>query len=124
MCLGGSPWLKYPVIGPVFDQTPKYCDTGPQMNRRFSPTLFTLILGMIILPSVQCVASGGSCNSIPVPSGTTSCFYIAANGVDTNNGTSESAPWLHAPGMKGCSGTCSSTTPTAGEGFILRGGDT
>ncbi len=56
--------------------------------------------------------------------GITSCYYIAASGSDSNNGTSESTPWLHAPGMPNCSNTCSSVTPVAAEGFIFRGGDT
>lgn len=56
--------------------------------------------------------------------GVTNCYYIAANGSDSNNGTSESTPWLHAPGMPACSAACASATPAAGEGFIFRGGDT
>lgn len=51
-------------------------------------------------------------------------YYIAANGSDSNNGTSKSTPWLHAPGMPNCTGTCASTTPAAGDQFIFRGGDT
>ncbi len=51
-------------------------------------------------------------------------FYIAASGSDTNNGTSKYTPWLHAPGMAGCSGTPYAYTPQPGDSFILRGGDT
>jgi hypothetical protein len=51
-------------------------------------------------------------------------YYIATNGSDSNNGTSTSTPWLHAPGMSGCSGNCAAKTPQAGDRFILRGGDT
>ncbi len=51
-------------------------------------------------------------------------FYIAANGADTNSGTSKSSPWLHAPNMTGCSNNCASYTPQPGDNFILRGGDT
>ncbi|MGB8913095.1 MAG: hypothetical protein WCC85_12525, partial [Candidatus Sulfotelmatobacter sp.] len=51
-------------------------------------------------------------------------YYIAANGSDSNNGTSKTTPWLHAPGMTGCSATCASTSPNPGDSFILRGGDT
>ena len=51
-------------------------------------------------------------------------YYIAANGADTNNGTSTSTPWLHAPGMSTCTNTCASTTPAAGDSIIFRGGDT
>ena len=50
-------------------------------------------------------------------------YYIAANGSDSNSGTSEASPWLHAPGMPNCTGTCASTTPAAGDNFIFRGGD-
>jgi len=58
-------------------------------------------------------------------------YYIAANGSDSNNGTSTSTPWLHAPGMTGCTANCQNkaygqsgyTIPSAGDRFILRGGD-
>jgi hypothetical protein len=57
--------------------------------------------------------------------GVTTCFYIAANGSDSNDGLSETSghPWAHAPGMVNCTGVCKATTPAAGEGFIVRGGD-
>ena len=51
-------------------------------------------------------------------------YYVAANGSDSNDGTTKTAPWLHAPGMLDCSGICASTTPNAGDSIILRGGDT
>lgn len=50
-------------------------------------------------------------------------YYIAANGSDANNGTSQSTPWQHAPGMKGCTSVCAAKVPAAGDSFILRGGD-
>ena len=53
--------------------------------------------------------------------GVTSCYYISAAGSDANNGLTESTPWLHAPGMSNYTG---GVTPTAGTGFIFRGGDT
>ncbi|MHB8754123.1 MAG: hypothetical protein ACYC92_04085 [Candidatus Acidiferrales bacterium] len=53
-----------------------------------------------------------------------STHYIAANGSDSNSGTSQSAPWLHAPGMPNCTASCASYTPVAGDQFIFRGGDT
>ena len=62
--------------------------------------------------------------------GVTSCYYIAANGSDSNNGISEASPWVHAPGMPNCSGSCAtvasvcSSNNCKGFGFILRGGDT
>ncbi|HTZ75093.1 MAG TPA: hypothetical protein VMB47_14315 [Candidatus Aquilonibacter sp.] len=51
-------------------------------------------------------------------------YYVAANGSDSNNGTSKQTPWLHAPGMSTCIATCASTTINAGDSIILRGGDT
>jgi hypothetical protein len=51
-------------------------------------------------------------------------YYIAANGSDSNNGTSKTTPWLHAPGMTGCAANCAATVPQPGDQFILRGGDT
>ena len=96
-----------------------------------------------LLISGNAFAAGGACpttanyldvanNSLVTLSslGITSCYYVAANGSDTNNGTSEATPWLHAPFMPNCSGTCAtvqnamSGTAAAGLGFILRGGDT
>jgi hypothetical protein len=56
--------------------------------------------------------------------GVMKCYFIAAIGADTNTGTTEGSPWLHAPGMPNCSGNCATVTPAAGEGFIFRGGDT
>jgi hypothetical protein len=55
---------------------------------------------------------------------TAGTYYIAANGSDSNDGTTKTTPWLHAPGMTGCTANCSSYTPAAGDNFILRGGDT
>jgi hypothetical protein len=55
----------------------------------------------------------------------TTCFYVSkSTGADTNNGTSETTPWAHMPGMPDCTGVCASTTPSSGTGIILRGGDT
>ncbi len=56
--------------------------------------------------------------------GVTSCYFISAAGADTNAGTSEAAPLLHAPGMPNCANTCAGITPAGGVGFIVRGGDT
>ena len=50
--------------------------------------------------------------------------YIAGNGSDSNTGASKSSPWLHAPGMRGCSSNCASYSPNPGDQFIFRGGDT
>jgi hypothetical protein len=58
--------------------------------------------------------------------GITSCFFVSKSlGSDANNGLSERAPWQHLPGTETtCSGNCAAATPTAGQGFILYGGDT
>jgi hypothetical protein len=68
------------------------------------------------------VTGNGCPSSAPVTGN--HCYFIAANGSDTNSGGSESSPWLHAPGMANCTGNCAAHTPVAGEGFIFRGGDT
>jgi hypothetical protein len=77
------------------------------MNRFFRLVLLMLIVTFVI-PGIA--------------SATT--YYIAANGNDSNNGTSETAAWLHAPGMKTCSSICASANPQPGDQFIFRGGDT
>jgi hypothetical protein len=51
-------------------------------------------------------------------------YYVSASGLDSNNGTGKATSWAHLPGMTGCANTCASTTPAAGDTFILKGGDT
>jgi hypothetical protein len=97
--------------------------------------LFVLCIALLPL---QAHAAGGSCptgaNYINPASptgslvtlaslGVSSCYYFAANGSDANDGLSEASghPQLHAPGMPSYTG---SITPSAGVGFIFRGGDT
>lgn len=115
------------------------------MSRLFPQALLALVFGILItgttLPSFAATTAGGACptgsnyldltnpqngggqGSVTLASlGITSCFYISAAGSDSNSGTSEASPWLHAPGMPACSGTCASTTPAGGEGFIFEGG--
>jgi hypothetical protein len=72
-----------------------------------------LLRGAIL---VTCFLSAGSAFA-----GT---YYVAADGSDSNSGTSKTSPWLHGPGMTGCSGNCASYTPVAGDQFLFRGGDT
>jgi hypothetical protein len=95
------------------------------MNRVLPPTVFALVMFLLFSCASASAATsvGGACPS-GVTAGVTSCFFIAANGLDSNSGTSESSPWLHAPGMASCSGSCAAVTPAAGQGFIFRGGDT
>lgn len=104
------------------------------MSKVFRALAFFVFVLLAIKPSF---AAGGACpsgnvtidpngNAVSLSSlGITSCFYVSkSTGSDTNAGTSEGAPWAHMPGMPSCSNTCSSTTPTGGEGFIFKGGDT
>jgi hypothetical protein len=70
----------------------------------------------ILLTLAVCFLFGG------LASATT--YYIAANGSDSNNGTSNTTPWAHAPGMPKCTAACAAKTPAAGDQFIFRGGDT
>jgi hypothetical protein len=103
------------------------------IDRRF-PSGIALVVTIfgLLLTSANAVASGGACPASSPLSGNTSCYFIAANGSDSNNGTSESTPWLHAPGMPNCSGTCatvqgsfgSAGSSVGGTGLIFRGGDT
>lgn len=75
---------------------------------------------------------GGPCPAGSPLAGSKSCFFIAASGSDSNNGTSESTPWIHAPGMPNCSGACATVQSSfggygnahGGVGLIFRGGDT
>lgn len=86
----------------------KFLTLDPQnMKRFFSPSVFTLFLALTFATSASATT-----------------YYIAANGSDSNNGTTQATPWLHAPGMKGCSITCAEVNPQAGDQFIFRGGDT
>lgn len=77
------------------------------MSNAFRGTLFLILA--LLLSSLTATAA---------------TFYIAANGSDSNSGTSKSSPWLHAPGMPACTANCASTQPIAGDRFIFRGGDT
>jgi hypothetical protein len=69
------------------------------------------------------VSAPGACPAGAPVTGN-NCYFIAATGADANSGTSESSPWLHAPGMPNCSGNCAAVSPSPGQGFIFRGGDT
>jgi len=116
------------------------------MGRNFGSgsrgTAFILTFLGVLLISGNTFGAGGTCpsganylntttNSLVTLSslGVTSCYYIAANGSDTNNGTSEATPWLHAPQMPSCSGNCATVQNQSGgippgTGLIFRGGDT
>jgi hypothetical protein len=97
--------------------------TGQNSENTHCGAVFILKLWIFSLISISAFAAGGGCPAnLPVTGN--SCYFIAANGSDANNGTSESTPWLHAPGMPNCSGNCASVAPSSGKGFIFRGGDT
>lgn len=81
-----------------------------------------LLLILILIVASAAKAQGTCPSGLPVTG--TNCYFVAATGVDSNNGTSESTPWLHAPGMSTATGLASSTTIHAGNGIVLRGGDT
>jgi hypothetical protein len=83
-----------------------------------------LIVAAIVVPFFGSLAHAQGACPANVPATGNNCYFIAASGSDTNNGTSESTPWLHAPGMPSCSSKCAGVTPKAGQGFIFRGTDT
>ena len=93
------------------------------MTRSWIFAAFALLC--ISFSSSYCFAQGTCPANVPVTGN--HCYFVAANGSDSNNGTSESTPWLHGPGMPNCSNTCLSAwkaTLSAGTGIIFRGGDT
>jgi hypothetical protein len=69
-------------------------------------------------------ASGAGACPAGIPVTGIRCYFVAASGRDTNSGTSERTPFLHAPGMPNCADNCAAVIPSPGEGFIFRGGDT
>jgi hypothetical protein len=108
---------------------------------RISEIKVGLIL-IFILVTLPAFAAGGSCPSganylnpatntlVTLSSlGITNCYYVAANGNDSNTGTDESHPWVDAPMMPNCSSSCATVQNQnngipPGTGLILRGGDT
>jgi hypothetical protein len=94
---------------------------GEKMMRR---VLVFSVLGLV-LSAAPCFAQGACPLGLPVVG--INCYFVAANGADTNNGTSESTPWLHAPGMPKCANACltkANNGMNPGEGVVFRGGDT
>jgi Abnormal spindle-like microcephaly-assoc'd, ASPM-SPD-2-Hydin len=101
-----------------------------------------LIVLAFCLLSLPAFAAGGACPSSSnylTSSGTlttlsalgiTSCYYFADSGSDSNTGTDETHPFLHAPQMPNCSANCATlqNTPVTGvppgTGLIFKGGDT
>ncbi|MGA8491162.1 MAG: hypothetical protein WB711_12110 [Terriglobales bacterium] len=102
-------------------------------NGKVSLTFLFLLLALPAFAAGGACPSGANYTNPANPAGSlvtlsslgvTSCYYVAANGSDTNNGTSESSPFLHSPGMANCSSNCASVTLASGLGVIFRGGDT
>src|SRR5579871_308349 len=77
------------------------------MKQIISSAFFALILALVLVRDASATT-----------------YYIAANGSDSNSGTSKTSTWTHAPGMKNCTAICASTVPKPGDQFIFRGGDT
>lgn len=113
---------------------------GTWLNAGITSFNGKIILALLfLLLALPAFAAGGACPSganytnpanptgsfVTLSSlGVTSCYYVAANGSDTNSGTSESSPFLHSPGMANCSSNCASVSLAAGLGIIFHGGDT
>jgi hypothetical protein len=91
-----------------------------------------VVIILTCLFSAKSTLAQGKCPSnLPVGAPLQGCYFVAANGSDTNNGTSESTPWQHAPGMPNCASNCLTLYNTghsggtvSGTGIIFRGGDT
>jgi hypothetical protein len=112
--------------------------TTPNLPRRIRERirLLTFLLLLILPCCAFAQGTGGSCPSAanyinPAdPSGprvtlaslgVKSCYFVSKSmGSDGNAGTSEGSPLARLPGMASYAG---SITPSAGEGFILRGCD-
>jgi hypothetical protein len=92
-----------------------------------------LLTGLLLAAKSACAAS--NCPGTGPAAGFTTCRYVDySTGSDSNDGLGEASghPWKHMPGMvgtgpdgsshDGCTGNCSSFTPSAGTAIILRGG--
>jgi hypothetical protein len=87
-------------------------------------TTLALLGALSSLFTATTLMAQGTCPS-NVPAGVTKCYFIDyASGSDANNGTTESAPWQHAPGFANATGAAAAHTPVAGEGWIFKGGVT
>ena len=98
-----------------------------QSNISISASTFTATLtGSSVTTFVSNSGGGGSnCPASTPLAGTGQCYFAAASGSDSNNGTNEATPFLHAPGMPNCTSLCAAVSAgSGGIGIILRGGDT
>lgn len=87
--------------------------------------LFSLTISGVAFAGGTCANfSAGACPA-SIPAGVNSFYFIDyLSGSDSNNGTSEATPWQHAPSMANATGNPAAHTPTAGEGWIFKGGVT
>lgn len=96
----------------------------PNAAARVQNYLHGWIPALVPAPSGGCSAFVGGVCPANIPAGVTSFYFIdPLAGADTNTGSSEAAALAHSPGMTGCASTCASITPTAGTGFIFKGGN-
>jgi len=95
--------------------------SGCSYPQRFRSTRTSLgLLAFIVATGISAFACPAT-----VPSGVTNCYYIDyAAGSDSATGTSETAPWQHAPAMANATGNAAAHTPGPGEGWIFKGGVT
>lgn len=95
--------------------------SGCSYPQRFRSTRTSLgLLAFIVATGISAFACPAT-----VPSGVTNCYYIDyAAGSDSATGTSETAPWQHAPAMANATGNAAAHVPGPGEGWIFKGGVT
>jgi hypothetical protein len=92
-------------------------------------TLHALDVGHYIQAQVTATNHSGSTTVTsrltgPITATGSATYYVADNGSDSNNGTSQATPWQHAPGMTGCAANCAGYAFHPGDQIILKGGDT
>jgi hypothetical protein len=132
VCLGLALGAVYPVFSGLLAGKNELKQESPIMNRLIRFCLLIATVNLLISLTTFAATSGGTCanfagGSCPpgVPNSVTSFYFIDySSGSDANSGTSESTPWQHAPGMANATGNAAKHTPTAGEGWIFKGGVT
>lgn len=100
--------------------SPSYNDTGLAASTQY--TYNVSAYDAAGNASAQSASASATTEAASTSGDTT--FYIAANGSDSNSGTSKSSAWLHAPGMPNCNANCAAMNPEPGDRYIFRGGDT
>jgi len=103
-----------------------YTASGGQNKAWAYVTNVTVSNNILSLVNRITTVNGGHVGSISVAYlGPLVVHYVSSGiGSDSNNGTTKTTPWAHAPGMVGCTSNCASYTPVAGDQIVLRGGDT